>query len=127
MLGLLYAFLLVVIVVAGRGLRPASTDRRRIADFEIVDPARSNLQVRDRLRLASGSVIGRDPSATARIDDASVSARHATLLFEDGGWWIEDLDSRNGTFVDEARVSGRAPLRNGATVQLGRVVGLFRA
>jgi pSer/pThr/pTyr-binding forkhead associated (FHA) protein len=44
----------------------------------------------------------------------------------DGGrWWLEDLGSTNGTFVNDARVTGRAPLRNGDVIQVGLVTARF--
>ena len=76
------------------------------------------------MRLGSTPVlIGRDPEAQFRMDpnlDRLVSARHARLDREGDGWVLTDLGSRNGTFVNGARVEGACRLRPGDRVQLGR-------
>ena len=51
--------------------------------------------------------------------DLMVSARHAQIVREDGGFWLRDLESRNGTFVGEKRLEGRTPLRAGTIFFVG--------
>ena len=126
-LGVLYLFLLLVIVAAWRELRPAAVERRRQAALEVLNPARARLARGERLGLVSGATVGREPGNVVRIDDDSVSARHAMLRHENGRWWLEDLGSTNGTYVNESRVTGRASLQNGDIIQLGRVTGRFIA
>jgi len=56
--------------------------------------------------------IGRDLSADLVISDASVSRRHARLEWTEGRWLVQDLDSTNGTRVNDVRVQpGRAGAR----------------
>jgi len=126
-LGVLYLFLLLVIVAAWRELRPGAVERRRQAVLEVLNPARARLVQGERLGLVSGATVGREPGNVVRIDDDSVSARHAMIRHENGRWWLEDLGSTNGTFVNESRVTGRASLQNGDIIQLGRVTGRFIA
>lgn len=125
-LGLLYLFLLLVILAGGRELRAASASRRARAELEIVDPARTRLRSGERMRVTSGAVVGREPSSTVRLDEASVSAQHARLRFEDGTWWLEDLESTNGTFINDNQVRGRVTVRTGDHVRFGRVAVRFR-
>jgi transcriptional regulator with GAF, ATPase, and Fis domain len=69
-------------------------------------------------------VIGREGhvAGTLGLDDGEVSRQHAVVARADGGGWtIEDRGSRNGTFVDGARVE-RAPLRDGTVVRVGRTL-----
>ena len=54
--------------------------------------------------LHSNFVVGREPECPLHIDDLRVSRRHAQIFPDQGGWWVEDLESSNGTFVDGARV-----------------------
>lgn len=66
------------------------------------------------------SVLGRAPGVDLQLDpqtDLAVSGRHAEFRFADGSWWIRDLDSRNGTFVDGHRVTGAVALQDGAELQ----------
>src|SRR3954465_9472781 len=61
-------------------------------------------------RVASAdAVVGRDASTTISLQGsgaAVVSSRHARLVLEDGYWWVEDLSSRNGTFLNGKRLAG---------------------
>ncbi|MBI2214872.1 MAG: DUF4388 domain-containing protein [Acidobacteria bacterium] len=66
-------------------------------------------------------VIGRSSDAAIRFNDTGVSARHAKLTRERDGYAIEDLNSRNGTFVNDVAVERRL-LRDGDEIRVGRVV-----
>src|SRR5688500_650560 len=44
--------------------------------------------------------IGRDDSNSIPVPDGSISSKHARLLRNERGFWVEDLGSRNGTFVN---------------------------
>jgi two-component system, cell cycle response regulator len=75
------------------------------------------------LRVPEGvNEIGRDAALPIQICHASVSRRHARLLFLEGRLWVEDLHSTNGTYVNEQRVHGSLPVFEGDTVRLGDVV-----
>jgi diguanylate cyclase (GGDEF)-like protein len=63
--------------------------------------------------------VGRDDGVDVRLDDDTVSGRHARLLLNDDGASLEDLGSRNGTFVNERRVRGICPLVDGDHVRFG--------
>jgi predicted component of type VI protein secretion system len=71
--------------------------------------------------------IGRGDENDVRIRDDTVSLSHATLLLKRGAWFVADLRSMNGTFVDGSRVSGERELHPGARVRLGAVELVFRA
>jgi pilus assembly protein CpaF len=63
-------------------------------------------------------VIGRDEACDIALRESTVSRRHARLLFRDGTWIIQDLDSTNGTAVN-GRDVGRSQLRRGDHLRLG--------
>lgn len=65
--------------------------------------------------------IGRHPSNDLVLDAPSVSRFHAQVVWVDGAPLLQDLVSTNGTFVDGARVVGRAPLEPGAALRCGEV------
>jgi DNA-binding winged helix-turn-helix (wHTH) protein len=80
------------------------------------------------LALAPGvNVLGRGPDAQVRLDDADVSRRHAAIVVEAGRATLQDLGSRNGTFVRGVRVAGRVALADGDDVQLGSLTLVFVA
>jgi hypothetical protein len=66
-------------------------------------------------------VIGRSSDAAIRFTDTGVSAKHAELTRDGDGYSIEDLNSRNGTFVNDVAVE-RCLLRDGDEIRVGRVV-----
>ncbi len=49
--------------------------------------------------------IGRHPNCTITVSQASVSRKHARVFFEAGGYFVEDLNSSNGTYVNDQRIS----------------------
>ena len=92
-------------------------------------PVRAWLEAGDRTHpLGSGNhTIGRDPRCAVRIDDESVSRRHARILVPATGRAIfEDLGSTNGTFVDGRRVKGERVLQDGDMLTVGSVTLRFR-
>jgi pSer/pThr/pTyr-binding forkhead associated (FHA) protein len=71
--------------------------------------------------------IGRGPQSDVRVRDESVSTNHATLLRKGTAWFVVDLRSANGTFVDGLRVAGERELTPGARLKLGTVEMVFRS
>jgi pSer/pThr/pTyr-binding forkhead associated (FHA) protein len=70
--------------------------------------------------------IGRGTHNDVHLADDSVSGSHATLMRRGAGWYLLDLGSRNGSYVDGVRVTEH-PLTSGAELRLGNVKLLFRA
>jgi DNA-binding winged helix-turn-helix (wHTH) protein len=82
---------------------------------------------KNRVGLEAGeTVIGRDPGAVVYIDDPSVSRRHARIVVSDGAATLEDLGSKNGTFLGEARLQAPTPVSDGDTIRIGSVPLLVR-
>jgi DNA-binding winged helix-turn-helix (wHTH) protein len=75
---------------------------------------------------AGENLLGRSEEASVRIDAPGVSRRHARLVVTASGATIEDLASKNGTFVAERRIDAPAPLRDGDRFRLGRQLVVFR-
>ena len=75
-----------------------------------------------RLRLTDGAhVLGRDPDVEIFLNSPGVSRRHAVITIAQGAATLEDLGSKNGTFVGDRRVDGPRPLRDGDTISIGSV------
>ncbi|HUE95762.1 MAG TPA: FHA domain-containing protein [Longimicrobiaceae bacterium] len=70
--------------------------------------------------------IGREAANEIAIKDASVSSRHARLTRTADGFLLEDLESRNGTFVNGERLTGKRVLANGDVVRFGKVILTFQ-
>lgn len=70
--------------------------------------------------LAPGRVtIGRSRDNGVPVPDASLSRHHAVVRVEADGAWLEDLGSRNGTWLNGQRVAGSQRLAGGDRIQLG--------
>ncbi|NET73587.1 MAG: FHA domain-containing protein [Sphaerospermopsis sp. SIO1G2] len=71
-------------------------------------------------------IIGRDSTADIHLNDPEVSRNHCRLILEESAYYLQDLGSTNGTFVDSTRLGGEpAPLSNGQIIQLGSNVTLL--
>ncbi len=68
----------------------------------------------------SGVVIGRAPECTLVLDDEFASTRHARIFATPEGWFVEDLGSRNGTFLGSSKLTGTAPVGVGSVLRIGR-------
>jgi diguanylate cyclase (GGDEF)-like protein len=70
-------------------------------------------------------VVGRDSEADFVVSRSSVSRQHARLYVDDdGNWWVEDLNSTNGTFVNEARIRAQQ-LTDSDQVRFGDAIYKF--
>ena len=85
---------------------------------------RHALDLNDSLFKQNGIIIGRDAGeASLTIKSDSISRRHARIFYSDGDIWVEDLNSTNGTMLNNNKlVEGRAGVfSNGAKLSLGDV------
>jgi DNA-binding winged helix-turn-helix (wHTH) protein len=79
------------------------------------------------IALAAGATtLGRADDVTALVDGPSVSRYHARIEVRDGRATIEDLGSKNGTFVGDERLAGPRVLADGDVIRLGHVPLTFR-
>ena len=71
-------------------------------------------------------LMGREPGLAIRLNSPKVSRRHARLILRDGQARLEDLDSKNGTFVRGIRISESVTLAAGDAIRIGRFKLTFR-
>jgi DNA-binding winged helix-turn-helix (wHTH) protein len=72
------------------------------------------------------NILGRDDGVAAWIDVYSVSRQHARLMVSGEKATLEDLNSKNGTFVAGTRISGPVPLADGTEIRIGTAELVFR-
>lgn len=75
---------------------------------------------------AGENLLGRDPEVAVWIDLNSVSRRHARIVISDGVAKLEDLGSRNGTYVGDRKVTAPVRLANGDQIRMGKARLVFR-
>jgi DNA-binding winged helix-turn-helix (wHTH) protein len=76
--------------------------------------------------LEGENILGRDDGARAHIDSAKASRRHARIIVAGGQATLEDLGSKNGTFLRGRRLAGIEPLSDGDEIVIGPVLMTFR-
>jgi len=134
LLALLYFFVLravrsVAIDVAG----PRREERARPRSGSTAAPSKGKppTQVlvhepegrRPRSVRLSGSVeIGRAETCAIRLSDTYVSQVHARLYGQDGTWFVQDMGSTNGTFLNDRRVASPVEVHAGDVVRVGKTL-----
>ena len=118
----LYLFLLAVVRVLVRDLRAASREpEAELGRLQVVASPGGEPRPGTVLALDAITTLGRDVNNTIVVDDQFASAEHAVLTFRGRTWYVEDLDSTNGTYVNGSRIDGVAPLGYGDELQIGQV------
>ena len=133
-LAVLYLFLLWVARSALKDLRrtiapapdatgfhpaPAFGQASTGADAWLVALRGGGLREGERFDLISGLSIGRSQEADLRIDDRYASGLHARIFSRDGRTYVEDMNSTNGTLLNDAPLHGEAELIDGDVVRIG--------
>jgi DNA-binding winged helix-turn-helix (wHTH) protein len=72
------------------------------------------------------NILGRAPDAGIWIDAPGVSRHHARILLDGAGAAVEDLGSKNGTYVRGRRITASAPLNDGDQIRIGSILITFR-
>lgn len=67
-------------------------------------------------------LMGRADDSTLVLDDDYASTRHARLGFSGGDWFLEDLGSTNGTYLDRAKVTAPTRVPPGTPIRIGKTV-----
>ena len=83
---------------------------------------------RPRIELDENRItIGRHPECEVQIDEGAVSRRHAAISYRENAYFLEDLSSRNGTFLNEEKISSTTRLFDGAEIKICDVSFVFQA
>lgn len=115
--------LFVALVRDRRGAPPpAAIDAAIAAGIELVVNDGATISTR---RLGRRILVGRAPTADVRIEDPRVSRLHARIEMRDDGVYVEDLGSRNGTFVDGQPVATGRRLAAGDEITLGNTASII--
>jgi len=83
------------------------------------DPERSKPRS---MKLSDAVDVGRSERCAIRLDDTYVSQMHARLYGENGTWYVKDLGSTNGTFVNDQKLAAPAMVQPGDKIRVGTTV-----
>jgi hypothetical protein len=106
---------------SGRGAGAGVSNNARLIAVDRVDPVASEYSL-----MKDEVSIGRGEDNDVVIPHASVSRAHARLMRRDGGFELMDLNSTNGSFVDEHQVHGSAFVSAGSQLRLGDIRFVLR-
>ncbi len=118
---LLYGFLFAVVRVVLRDLRTASRGPAELGRLVVLASPLGEPQPGGSYPLDAVTTLGRDVNNGIVLDDPFASAEHAVLTFRGRNWYVEDLSSTNGTFVNGIPVEGLGPLGFGDEIQVGEI------
>jgi hypothetical protein len=119
---LIYAFLFMVARAMWRDLRSGVAGAGRPLARLVVVAAEEGLpEPGSSIPLDVVNSLGRDVNNSIVLDDSFVSAEHSLLTFRGRAWYVEDLGSTNGTWLNGQRVAGMLPLGYGDEIQIGQV------
>lgn len=68
----------------------------------------------------SDIIVGRSPDSALVLGDTYSSSRHARFFLKQGQWWVEDLQSTNGTYIKGQKITAPVQLQPGMAVTIGR-------
>ncbi len=91
------------------------------AELVVIPGATPIPPVGTRFLLRPTTTVGRHEDNAIHLDEPSISAHHAEIRLSKRGWRVMDLDSTNGTFINDLRVQGPTGIKAGDVVQFGRV------
>jgi hypothetical protein len=133
-LAVLYLFLFWIVRSALKDLRrtvapapdatgfhqvPGFDPQRAAVDAWLIAERGGGLEQGERFDLIGGLSIGRSAEADVRINDRYASGVHARIFSRDGRTYVEDMNSTNGTLLNDATLSGEAELVDGDVVRIG--------
>ena len=134
-LGVLYLFLLVVARSAlrdlrgrggqaltandGTGMHSIAGGRVAATDANLIAVTGGGLTPGEHIDLFGGVTIGRAADADVRIEDRFASGIHCRVHSRGNSYFVEDLDSTNGTYLNGADLNGEAPLNDMDTIRIG--------
>lgn len=121
-LALLYLFLARVVRSLLRDLRAAAREPgASLGRLVVIESPAGDPEQGRSFDLDAITTLGRDVNNAIVVDDPFASAEHAVLTYRGRSWYVEDLSSTNGTFVNGRAVASVAPLGFGDEVSIGQV------
>jgi pSer/pThr/pTyr-binding forkhead associated (FHA) protein len=102
------------------GLHPLSKDDEGgVGDAWLVTVKGGELDAGERIDLFGGVSIGRSGEADVRIEDRFASQIHVRIYPRGGSYYVEDMNSTNGTFLNGERLDGEARLAHLDSIEIG--------
>ncbi len=101
--------------------RASVTRSRRLGRLLILESGVPAVTAGTAFPLLPVTSLGRAATNTAPLPDEAISLEHALLHLREGQWWLEDLDSRNGTRLNDTPVTEPTLIVPGDIIDVGHV------
>lgn len=126
MIVILYLFILQIVLVARRDLRyaaftPLQQAKKTIGHLSVIDSGQAPVVSGSHFDIVSPMTLGRGPTNTIVLDSSMVSSENTRLFLQNKSLWVEDLKSKNGTFVNERQVIVPVAIKPGDILRVGDV------
>jgi hypothetical protein len=127
-----FPLVILIVILAGAGIslyvlsRLTSRKRASVSGHSVLIGRGGEVAGRTVLLNTDSYLIGRGSSCNLRLTDQTVSRQHARLRHAQGQWYLQDLGSTAGTFVNDQRVNATA-LKNGDRICIGSAEFEFRS
>jgi len=126
-LGLLYIFLVFALIIIYKDLKstPEGTAENSVeteAPSKLVILEGPGMKTGETHSINGQTLIGRSAECDIVIPDVSVSHQHALVSGSTKGYRLEDLDSKNGTFLNNKKISRPASLQPGDLIKIGKTI-----
>ena len=118
---LAYSFVGWIIYSIFTDLRKGTADSRPVAFPPITLTSDLGEEPNPRQFSIPEVTIGRDPASDCNLDHPTISIRHCRLAFHNKQWWAEDLESTNGSFLNNSQIDSPTVLTDGDELRLGEI------
>jgi pSer/pThr/pTyr-binding forkhead associated (FHA) protein len=103
----------------GRGGKAASAGPPQPSTMIVYPPDGGRVRT---FRMGPSMIVGRSPECEVRLEDTYVSQQHARVFGKNDAWYVEDLGSTNGTFVNDQKLAAPALVQPGDRIRVGTTV-----
>ena len=121
---LLYAFLGLALYIMWLSLKQGASAAPSPAKVATITVETESMP-EQRFLLRPVTAIGRSSESHLVLDDPYTSSNHAIVAWREEQWWIEDLKSHNGTYLNDERVIDPRPLTTGDRIRVGQTTLRF--
>lgn len=118
---LLYTFLGWMVYTIFNDLKMDSSQKTKQAIPPIILEAQIENEKSERRFRQIEIILGRDPSVDFPLNNETISLKHCKISYHNKQWWLEDLESTNGTYLNNEPVKTETIITSGDQLRLGKV------
>lgn len=122
--GIVYIIIFIALIIMYKDMKNGNKrriiKRKKSIGLEIINPGKNNtLKKGGVIPIHSSLFIGRKNDNTLVLNDRYVSAHHAKIAFDGNDYFIEDLGSTNGTYLNSQKIEDKISLKSGDEIEIG--------